>query len=78
MSVRVVVGEGEHIVTALRRFRRLVNQSGIRYHEAVHSYFVKPGEKRRYKKILAKVRKRQWSHFQRLAARYGRPLEHYR
>jgi len=55
----VRVFEGESIEGALRRFKRQVQQEGIIKDVKKHSFFLKPGEKRRLKSKLAQKLKRK-------------------
>jgi len=45
--------DGESIESALRRFKRQVQQEGILKEVKKHSFFLKPGEKKRLKSKLA-------------------------
>ena len=49
----VRVNEGESIESALRRFKRRVQQEDIIKEVKKHSYYMKPGDKRRAKQALA-------------------------
>ena len=51
--------EGESLENALRRFKRKVQQEDIIKEVKRHSYYLKPGEKRRVKAALARKRNRQ-------------------
>ena len=51
--------EGESIENALRRFKRKVQQEDIIKEVKRHSYYLKPGEKRRVKQALARKRNRK-------------------
>src|SRR5438046_9899400 len=51
--------EGESIESALRRFKRQVQQEGIIRDVKKHSFFLKPGEKKRLKSKLAQKLKRK-------------------
>ncbi len=51
--------EGESIESALRRFKRQVQQEGIIKEVKKHSYYLKPGEKKRLKSALAQKLKRK-------------------
>ena len=51
--------EGESIESALRRFKRQVQQEGIIKEVKRHSFFLKPGERRRLKSKLAQKAKRK-------------------
>ena len=51
--------EGESIESALRRFKRQVQQEGVIKDVKRHSFYVKPGEKRRLKSKLAQKLKRK-------------------
>jgi small subunit ribosomal protein S21 len=55
----VVVQEGETLESALRRFKRKVQQEDIIKDIKRHSYYLKPGEKRRAKQALARKRSRK-------------------
>ena len=56
-EVRVL--EGEAIDNALRRFKRKVQQEDIIKEVKRHSYYLKPGEKKRLKQVLARKRNRK-------------------
>jgi small subunit ribosomal protein S21 len=51
--------EGESIENALRRFKRKVQSEDIIKEIKRHSYYLKPGEKRRVKQALARKRARK-------------------
>jgi small subunit ribosomal protein S21 len=53
------VQQGESIDNALRRFKRKVQMENIIGEVRRHSYFLKPGEKRRVKSALARKRARK-------------------
>ncbi len=53
-EVRVL--DGEAIDNALRRFKRKVQQEDIIKEVKRHSYYLKPGEKKRLKQALARKR----------------------
>ena len=55
----VRIFEGESIESALRRFKRQVQQEGIIKEVKKHSYYLKPGEKKRLKSALAQKLKRK-------------------
>jgi small subunit ribosomal protein S21 len=55
----VVVQEGESLENALRRFKRRVQQEDIIKEIKRHSFYLKPGEKRRAKAALARKRARK-------------------
>ena len=55
----VRIFEGESIESALRRFKRQVQQEGIIKEVKKHSYFLKPGERKRLKSKLAQKLKRK-------------------
>ncbi len=55
----VRVQEGESLENALRRFKRKVQQEDIIKEVKRHSYYLKPGEKRRTKQALARKRNRK-------------------
>ena len=48
--------DGESIDNALRRFKRKVQSEDIIKEVKRHSYYLKPGEKRRVKQALARKR----------------------
>jgi small subunit ribosomal protein S21 len=51
--------EGESLENALRRFKRKVQQEDIIKEIKRHSFYLKPGEKRRVKQALARKRARK-------------------
>ena len=51
--------DGESLENALRRFKRKVQQEDIIKEVKRHSYYLKPGEKRRVKQALARKRARK-------------------
>ena len=55
----VRVQEGESIDNALRRFKRKVLSEDIIKEVKRHSYYLKPGERRRVKQALARKRARK-------------------
>ena len=55
----VNVNDGESLESALRRFKRKVQQEDIIKEIKRHSYYLKPGEKRRVKAALARKRNRK-------------------
>lgn len=55
----VRVQEGEPLENALRRFKRKVQQEDIIKEVKRHSFYLKPGEKRRVKEALARKRNRK-------------------
>ncbi len=55
----VYIQEGESIDGALRRFKRKVQQEDIIKEVKRHSYYLKPGEKKRVKQALARKRNRK-------------------
>ena len=55
----VRVQEGESIEGALRRFKRKVQQEDIIKDIKKHSFYLKPGDKRRAKQALARKRSRK-------------------
>ena len=55
----VRIQEGESIESALRRFKRKVQQEDIIKDIKKHSYYLKPGDKRRAKQALARKRMRR-------------------
>ena len=59
LLAEVRVQEGESIDSALRRFKRKVQTEDIIKEVKRHSYYLKPGEKRRVKQALARKRARK-------------------
>jgi small subunit ribosomal protein S21 len=55
----VVIQDGESLESALRRFKRKVQQEDIIKEIKRHSYYLKPGEKKRVKQALARKRNRK-------------------
>jgi small subunit ribosomal protein S21 len=55
----VKIQEGESIESALRRFKRKVQQEDIIKDIKKHSFYLKPGDKRRAKQALARKRSRK-------------------
>lgn len=51
--------EGEPLENALRRFKRKVQTEDIIKEVKRHSYYLKPGERRRLKQALARKRARK-------------------
>ncbi len=65
----VKLQEGETLENALRRFKRKVQQEDIIKEVKRHSFYLKPGEKKRAKQALARKRNRRkvagkWNNFQ--------------
>jgi small subunit ribosomal protein S21 len=60
MSVAEIrLQEGESLENALRRFKRKVQTENIIGEVKRHSYYLKPGERRRVKQALAQKRARK-------------------
>ena len=55
----ISIQEGESLENALRRFKRKVQQEDIIKEIKKHSYYMKPGEKRRAKQALSRKRLRK-------------------
>jgi small subunit ribosomal protein S21 len=55
----VQLDEGENLESALRRFKRKVQQEAIIKEIKKHSVYFKPGEKRRMKEAQARKRMRR-------------------
>jgi small subunit ribosomal protein S21 len=53
------VQDNESIESALRRFKRKVQQEDIIKEIKRHSYYMKPGDKKRAKQALARKRQRK-------------------
>ncbi len=51
--------EGEPLESALRRFKRRVQTEDVIKDVKRHSFYLKPGEKRRVKEALARKRNRK-------------------
>ena len=51
--------EGESLENALRRFKRKVQQEDIIKEIKKHSFYMKPGDKKRAKQALARKRQRK-------------------
>jgi small subunit ribosomal protein S21 len=59
LLAEIKVQEGESIENALRRFKRKVQQEDIIKDIKKHSFYLKPGDKRRAKQALARKRNRK-------------------
>ena len=55
----VHIQDGETLESALRRFKRKVQQEDIVKEIKRHSFYLKPGEKKRTKETLARKRNRK-------------------
>ena len=55
----VNIQDGETLESALRRFKRKVQQEDIIKEIKRHSFYLKPGEKKRTKEALARKRNRK-------------------
>ncbi len=55
----VHISDGESLESALRRFKRKVQQEDIIKEIKKHSFYLKPGEKKRVKQALARKRSRK-------------------
>ena len=55
----VIIQESESLENALRRFKRKVLQEDIIKEAKKHSFYLKPGEKKRVKQALARKRARK-------------------
>jgi small subunit ribosomal protein S21 len=56
---QIQIHEGESIESALRRFKRKVMSEDIIKEIKKHSFYVKPGEKKRLKQATARKRARK-------------------
>ena len=56
---QIQIHEGESIESALRRFKRKVMSEDIIKEVKKHSFYVKPGEKKRLKQASARKRARK-------------------
>jgi small subunit ribosomal protein S21 len=59
LVAEVRIQEGESLENALRRFKRKVQQEDIIKEVKRHSFYLKPGEKKRVKEALARKRSRK-------------------
>ena len=59
LLAEIRVNENESIESALRRFKRKVQQEDIIKEIKKHSFYMKPGDKRRAKQALARKRQRK-------------------
>ena len=59
LVAEVRLQDGENIENALRRFKRKVQQEDIIKEVKKHSFYLKPGEKKRIKQALARKRSRK-------------------
>ncbi|MEC4984673.1 MAG: 30S ribosomal protein S21 [Oscillatoria sp. PMC 1068.18] len=57
---QVVLGENEHLESALRRFKRKVSQAGIFTDMKKNRHFETPGEKRKRKEIARHRERRKF------------------
>jgi small subunit ribosomal protein S21 len=55
----IQIQEGETLESALRRFKRKVQQEDLIREIKKHSFYLKPGEKKRTKEALARKRNRK-------------------
>jgi small subunit ribosomal protein S21 len=55
----IEITDNESIESALRRFKRKVQQEDIIKEIKKHSFYMKPGDKRRAKQALARKRQRK-------------------
>lgn len=55
----VTVQDGESLESALRRFKRKVQQEDIIKDAKKHAFYLKPGERKRLKQALARKRARK-------------------
>lgn len=55
----IYIQDGESLESALRRFKRRVQQADIIKEIKKHSYYMKPGERRRAKAALSRKRMRK-------------------
>ena len=59
LLAEVRIQDGESIENALRRFKRKVQQEDIIKEVKKHSFYLKPGERKRIKQALARKRSRK-------------------
>lgn len=55
MGIRMRINQQEHIQAALRRFKKLLERSGVKRELRAHEYYEKPCEARR-RKLAGKKR----------------------
>ena len=55
----IIVQDGESLESALKRFKRKVQQEDIIKDIKKHSFYLKPGDKKRAKQALARKRNRK-------------------
>jgi small subunit ribosomal protein S21 len=67
----VIIQESESLENALRRFKRKVQQEDIIKEIKKHSFYMKPGEKRRAKEALSRKRLRKKQRANRINLRGG-------
>ena len=65
LLAEVRLQEGESLENALRRFKRKVQQEDIIKEIKKHSFYLKPGERRRVKEALARKRVRKKARLER-------------
>lgn len=58
----VKLQEAEPLESALRRFKRIVQQENVILEIRRHAFYLKPGEKRRVKAAMALKRNRKKAH----------------
>lgn len=58
----VKLQEAEPLENALRRFKRIVQRENVILEVKRHSFYLKPGEKRRVKEAAARERNRKKMH----------------
>jgi small subunit ribosomal protein S21 len=59
LLAEIQIQDGETLESALRRFKRKVLQEDIIKEIKRHSFYLKPGEKKRVKEALARKRSRK-------------------
>lgn len=59
LLAEIRVNDNESIESALRRFKRKVQQEDIIKEIKKHSFYMKPGDRRRAKQALARKRQRK-------------------
>lgn len=68
----ILLHEGETLESALKRFKRKVLQEDIIKDIKRHAFYLKPGEKKRVKAILARKRDRKKRRHQHETADYAK------
>lgn len=54
MSIKILVRQGEPVLSAVRRFKKIIERSGIMREYRRHQHYVKPSENRRINELRRK------------------------